>query len=742
MKIAVFGSSLVSAYWNGAATYYRGVLKALASRGHTIAFYEPDAFERQQHRDIEDPPWAKVVVYEPTEPAALQALEQARDADLLVKASGVGVLDELLEAALPSLARPGASTAFWDVDAPATLARVEGNPDDPFAALIPLYNFVLLYGGGPPAIERYRRLGARSCTAIYNAADLETHHPVGRDPRFEADLAFLGNRLPDREQRVEDFFLNTARLLPNRRFLLGGSGWHDKALPPNVRAIGHVYTGDHNALNCTPRAILNIARDSMVTCGFSPATRVFEAAAAGACLITDAWEGVEAFFEPDQEILVAKNADEVVRHMAELTPERASSIGARALQKVRAQHQYAHRALDFERAVGAGSPSREHHAPPKPQREPRRLPAHGSQLRIVVLGLSITSSWGNGHATTYRSLLRELCARGHRVTFLERDTPWYAQHRDLDASFVRVRLYDSVDDLRARFSTEVREADVVIIGSYVPDGIEVGHWVIENARGARVFYDIDTPITLTDLSAGTCTYLTPALVAGYDLYLSFTGGPTLQRLERDYGAQRARALYCTADAKTYAPAERPARWDLGYLGTYSRDRQPALDCLLLAPARAARQLKLIVAGAQYPAGIRWPSNVERIEHIAPGEHAAFYNQLRFNLNVTRERMVAAGYSPSVRLFEAAACGVATLSDAWEGIETFFEPGEEVLIVRDAKDVREALTGLSEHERKAVGARARERFLAEHTAAHRAKALEHYLDELRTAGRRSQLAATA
>jgi spore maturation protein CgeB len=742
MKIAVFGSSLVSAYWNGAATYYRGVLKALARRGHQISFYEPDAFERQQHRDIEDPPWAKVVVYQATEEAALRALHAARDADLLVKASGVGVFDELLEAALPSVARPGASTAFWDVDAPATLARVEGNPDDPFARLIPTYDFVLLYGGGPPAIDRYTRLGARSCTAIYNAADIETHHPVAPDARFASDLAFLGNRLPDREQRVEDFFLAAARSLPDRRFLLGGNGWHDKALPANVQQLGHVYTADHNALNVTPRAILNIARDSMVSCGFSPATRVFEAAAAGACLITDAWEGVEAFFEPGREILVAHDGQEVAAHVESLSAARASEIGARALRRVRAQHQYQHRALDFERAVGCAPRAKVQRRPAARARDAGRTSAGGSQLRIVVLGLSITSSWGNGHATTYRSLLGALSARGHDVTFLERDTPWYAEHRDvLEPSLARVHLYKDVRDLRARFAGQVRDADLVIVGSYVPDGIEIGAWVLDSARGVRAFYDIDTPVTLADLARGACTYVTPRLIAGYDLYLSFTGGPTLAALERTHGARRARALYCTADAAAYVPVKRSARWDLGYLGTYSADRQPALERLLVGPATRAPDQRLVVAGAQYPAELAWPANVRRIEHVAPREHGEFYSRLRFNLNVTRERMIAAGYSPSVRLFEAAACGVATLSDAWSGLDAFFEPGREILIVRSAEDVARALRELSEHERAAIGASARERFLAEHTAAHRARTLESYLEQLHTTDTLTQPTAT-
>jgi spore maturation protein CgeB len=349
MKIAFFASSLVSAYWNGAATYYRGIVRALHERGHQLTFYEPDAFERQQHRDMADPPWAKVVVYGAgTEAEVLRTLEQARGADLVVKASGVGVHDELLERAVLDLRGPGTLVAFWDVDAPATLDRVHGNAADPFRALVPRYDIVLTYGGGEPVRQAYLALGARECVPIYNALDPSTHHPVAPDPRFACDLAFLGNRLPDREARVEEFFLRAAAQLPDRTMLLGGSGWADKPLPANVRYLGHVYTADHNAFNCTPRAVLNVSRESMARYGFSPATRVFEAAGAAACLITDAWEGLETFFAPGAEMLVARSGDEVAEHLRALDAARALAIGQAAYRRVLAEHTYAHRAAQLD----------------------------------------------------------------------------------------------------------------------------------------------------------------------------------------------------------------------------------------------------------------------------------------------------------------------------------------------------------------------------------------------------------
>jgi spore maturation protein CgeB len=350
LKIAFFGSSLVSSYWNGAATYYRGIVGALAARGHEITFFEPDAYERQQHRDIEDPPWAEVVVWEPTEARARALVRSARDADLVVKASGVGVLDVELEAAVAAL--DGPMRIFWDVDAPATLGRVEDDDVDPFRELVPRYDLVLTYGGGDPVVERYLTLGARDCVPVYNALDPDAHHPVPPDPRFEADLAFLGNRLPDREARVEELFLRAAAVAPRRRFLLGGSGWDDKPLPPNVHLLGHVGTADHNALNSTPLAVLNVTRESMVANGWSPPTRVFEAAGAGACLITDAWEGIELFLEPGEEVLVAENGHVVASHVQGLTRDDAARIGAAARERVLREHTYAQRAEQVESVLG------------------------------------------------------------------------------------------------------------------------------------------------------------------------------------------------------------------------------------------------------------------------------------------------------------------------------------------------------------------------------------------------------
>jgi spore maturation protein CgeB len=354
MRIAWFGSSLVSAYWNGAATYYRGLVRALDARGHRVTFLEPDAYERQAHRDMDDPDWCDVVVFQPSRWE--EALERARGADVVVKAGGVGVLDEELEKAVLELGAP--VTVFWDVDAPATLARLEARPDDPLRALVPRYDAVLTYGGGDPVVARYRALGARDCVPVYNALDPATHHPSPPDPRFAADLAFLGNRLPDREARVESFFLRAAELAPQRSFLLGGAGWDDRPLPPNVRSLGHVSTREHNALNATPLAVLNVSRESMAANGWSPATRVFEAAGAGACVVTDAWEGIDAFLEPGEEVLVAADGEEVAAHVEALDPARARRIGDAARRRVLAEHTYAHRAVEVERlllgeAVGA-----------------------------------------------------------------------------------------------------------------------------------------------------------------------------------------------------------------------------------------------------------------------------------------------------------------------------------------------------------------------------------------------------
>ncbi|WP_114394310.1 CgeB family protein [Oleisolibacter albus] len=349
-------------------------------------------------------------------------------------------------------------------------------------------------------------------------------------------------------------------------------------------------------------------------------------------------------------------------------------------------------------------------------------------LDITVLGLSITSSWGNGHATTYRGLLREMAARGHRITFLERDVPWYAgAHRDCPAPLgVDTILYGSLEELYDRHAERVRRADAVIVGSYVPDGVAVGDWVQATARGLTAFYDIDTPVTLAGLAGGGTAYLAARQIPGYGLYLSFTGGPTLTRLERAFGSPMARPLHCSADPASHRPQPAAERWALGYLGTYSNDRQPVLDRLLLGAAQALPEQRFVVAGPQYPADIAWPANVERIEHLPPPAHPGFYSAQRFTLNVTRADMVRAGWSPSVRLFEAAACGAPIISDAWDGLDSLFRPGREIIIARDTAAVLDALTRLSEAEVQALGKRARTRVLAAHTAAHRAGELEAHL----------------
>src|SRR5690242_5804658 len=357
MKIAFFGSSLVSAYWNGAATYYRGIIRALHNLGHEVTFYEPDAYDRQKHRDIPDPDWARVVVYPANEGGVWRALEQARGVDMLVKTSGVGVYDELLEAAVFDIKEPHTISVFWDVDAPVTLDRVKADPSDPFLDLIPQYDLILTYGGGDPVVSNYKALGARECVPIYNALDPDTHHPVDADERFKCDLALLANRLPDREARVEKFFLETAEKLPDFKFVLGGNGWTGKSMPANVNYVGHVYTRDHNAFNCSARAVLNVNRDSMASYGFSPPTRIFEAAGAGACLITDAWEGIETFLTPDREVLVAHDADDVVRHLRGLENTRATDIGQAALLRVLAEHTYEHRTLQLQGLLCATSVS-------------------------------------------------------------------------------------------------------------------------------------------------------------------------------------------------------------------------------------------------------------------------------------------------------------------------------------------------------------------------------------------------
>jgi spore maturation protein CgeB len=339
-------------------------------------------------------------------------------------------------------------------------------------------------------------------------------------------------------------------------------------------------------------------------------------------------------------------------------------------------------------------------------------------VRIVILGLSVTSSWGNGHATNYRGLAGALRRRGHDVLFLERDKPWYAANRDFEAPWIR--LYGSVDELE-RWRDDARAADLVLVGSYVPDGCDVAEWALRAADGVTAFWDIDTPVTAAKLARGDHEYLSPDLVPRFDLYLSFTGGPLLDEL----GARRPTPFYCVADPALYRPLDVALRWELGYLGTYSDDRQPKLDALLLEPARRSR-LRFAVAGPQYPREIEWPPNVERFDSLPPAEHPAFYCAQRFALNVTRADMMRAGWSPSVRLFEAAACGVPVISDWWEGLDAFFEPGREILIAESADDVLRHLRDGA----RAVGGRARERVLAEHTAEHRAAELERHVASVR------------
>lgn len=352
-------------------------------------------------------------------------------------------------------------------------------------------------------------------------------------------------------------------------------------------------------------------------------------------------------------------------------------------------------------------------------------------LEIVILGLSITSSWGNGHATTFRGLIRELDKNGHTVTFLERDVPWYASHRDLpNPPFCKTILYSNLKELKEQYTALVKNADLVMVGSYVPEGVVVGEFVTATAAGITAFYDIDTPVTLAKLERGDFEYLHPKLIPLYHLYLSFTGGPTLQRIEQQYSSPAARAFYCSFDPALYYPEATPVKWDLGYLGTYSDDRQLPLQKLMLDAAEELKNQKFVVAGPQYPQAIQWATNVERIEHLPPAQHRAFYNGQRFAMNITRADMIEAGYSPSVRLFEAAACGTPIISDFWDGIDSIFEIGTEILISKSAENTIQFLTNISEEEREAIGERARQKVMDFHTAAHRATELVGYYEEIK------------
>ena len=356
MKISFFGSSLLSAYWNGAATYYRGILSALFELGHEIVFYEPDAWDRQRYRDLADPHYAQTVIYPAdNEATAIEMVKKAaRQTDLLVKASGVGIFDQVLEQAVVDFRTADTTVAFWDVDAAATLERVSHDPGDPFRALIPLYDVVFTYGGGDWVVKHYRRLGAQRCFPVYNALDPRTHHPAPAAADFDSALSFLGNRLPDREARVFEFFFTPARANPHMRFILGGSGWDDAVQAySNVDYLGHVYTADHNAFNSTPLAVLNVCRESMARCGYSPPTRLFEVAGAAGCLITDAWDGIESFLEPGRECLVAHDGNEVGDQLRGLSRAQAREIGQAALRRILGEHTYAHRAREVESVLHA-----------------------------------------------------------------------------------------------------------------------------------------------------------------------------------------------------------------------------------------------------------------------------------------------------------------------------------------------------------------------------------------------------
>jgi spore maturation protein CgeB len=348
-------------------------------------------------------------------------------------------------------------------------------------------------------------------------------------------------------------------------------------------------------------------------------------------------------------------------------------------------------------------------------------------LNFAFLGLSLRSAWGNGHATTYRALIRALRARGHRIRFYERHRSWYADNQDLPRDLAScLVLYDDPESLRDEHGGDITAADVVVLGSFVPEGARITEWLLRTVHGVTAFYDIDTPVTMAKLREGGCDYLRADQIAEFGVYLSFTGGPFLDCLRRRYGA-RAEALYCAVDAERYAPSRTPAQYDLGYLGTYSDDRQPLLQRNLLDVAAQWPGGRFAVAGPQYPESIDWPVNVTRIEHLAPARHRAFYNAQRFTLNLTRADMVAAGWSPSVRLFEAAACGVPIISDAWPGIEAFFAPDDEILLAHEPAQVLAWLRDTPETRRRALGAAARRRVLAEHTAEHRAETLERCIE---------------
>lgn len=342
-------------------------------------------------------------------------------------------------------------------------------------------------------------------------------------------------------------------------------------------------------------------------------------------------------------------------------------------------------------------------------------------LNLVVFGLSLSSSWGNGHATTFRALLRGLAASGHNVLFLERDVPWYAGHRDLPSpDFCTLAYYDTIDAVLATHGARLKEADAVIVGSYVPDGCELIDRLAHLAPRHLCFYDIDTPVTLAALERGEEPYLARRQIPLFDIYFSFSGGAVLDILEHRFQARKAAALYCSVDAERYVNTREPLRWDLGYLGTYSADRQPTLERLLLEPARRLPDLRFVVAGPQYPGEIEWPENVERIDHLPPREHASFYSRQRFTLNVTRADMITAGWSPSVRLFEAAACSAPIISDEWRGLDELLPDGQALVIARTSEDVVAVLTRMDDATRRMIAEAARSEVLASHTGLARAR----------------------
>lgn len=348
-------------------------------------------------------------------------------------------------------------------------------------------------------------------------------------------------------------------------------------------------------------------------------------------------------------------------------------------------------------------------------------------MKIVIYGLTITSSWGNGHATTYRSLAKALARNGHSIYFVEKDAEWYRSNRDLPhPDFCTVHIYNDWGQSARELVSVAADADAVVIGSYFPDAIQMTKALLDTGYGPLIFYDIDTPITISQLATyGKTEYLDAALIPHYSTYLSFTGGPLLRQIEDRFGSPRAIPFYCSVDPDIYQPAATLPEYscDLSYLGTYAGDRQPKLMCLLNEPARLLPGGSFLVAGPQYPKGISWEPNVRRIIHISPHSHPAFYSSSRFTLNLTRDNMIAAGYSPSVRLFEASACGAAILSDEWDGLDQFLTPGEELLVPKDEYEVASILTTLSESERTTLGQRARDRILASHTSTHRASQFE-------------------